>query len=647
MAASRDLLIRLIAKDEASKEISGVENSLAGLGKAAAALGIGLSAGALAKGVYDLTVIGAQAQQVEQSFESLSRSAGQSGDKLLEALKVASRGTISETELMQKANFAMLAGGNEMANALPQLLEIARAASIGLGEDMGFMFDSIVKGIARGSPLILDNLGLIVSLEEANKKYADSLGVSVSALTEQQKQQALLNDILSQAPDYIASVGAESTTAAEKVVSMSVAMDELKAAIGTFLVEAGTADFVGNIAGEITYVTDRFRDFGDVAERFGTLEAVKASAKLAKALQDLGYEFKRTGMSVAEYNKRWEEATDLYQYLPEQLQYTKAVMDSMPAVMGALSGAIWDVGKAANFTGASLRTMATMANGLSPTQYQARTKKAAKDFAADYEATMREAQRASSFAADESARAWERSFANMRSMAEQVLGGGLNVTDSEMLAAGAGTYQDKPLEAARRLADVANLGLESPWASFFEIPQSVLDQGTEAIKAWAAATRDDVVNLTRPDLIDWDAFIANYEKLLNDNAARELTIDIAVGKLSDAGLLQGNDAQRKAQVAKLLGIETPEIAVASMVSGFDAALSSNNPADKVLSNVKSGVDADLAGYATIGKTMGDTIGTATKTAIIDNVGNVRTSIAHMIAPEVARILATNAGEAQP
>ncbi len=644
MAASRDLLIRLIAKDEASKEISGVENSLAGLGKAAAALGIGLSAGALAKGVYDLTVIGAQAQQVEQSFESLSRSAGQSGDKLLEALKVASRGTISETELMQKANFAMLAGGSEMANALPQLLEIARAASIGLGEDMGFMFDSIVKGIARGSPLILDNLGLIVSLEEANKKYADSLGISVSALTEQQKQQALLNDILSQSPDYIASVGAESTTAAEKTAKLTTAWQELKTAIGLAIVEAGGADAVGfaadaltknmSGAGALTDLEEEYRRLFDLLQKSGN-----ASTTQLADLNAQYYLLRRSGAAGASGTKLLLDAM-------ERMIYGDA--GYLPTFMVELDGTIRRMGQSATIAAASVAVLNTkMANGLSPTQYQARTKKAAKDFASDYEATMREAQRASSFAADESARAWERSFANMRSMAEQVLGGGLNVTDSEMLAAGAGTYQDKPLEAARRLADVANLGLESPWAAFFEIPQSVLDQGTEAIKAWAAATRDDVVNLTRPDLIDWDAFIANYEKLLNDNAARELTIDIAVGKLSEAGLLQGNDAQRKAQVAKLLGIETPEIAVASMVSGFDAALSSNNPADKVLSNVKSGVDADLAGYATIGKTMGDTIGTATKTAIIDNVGNVRASIAHMIAPEVARILATNAGEAQP
>lgn len=639
MAFSRDLLIRLIAKDEASRALGGVEKSLSTLKTAAASFGIALSAGALAKGAYDLLALGAQAQQVEQSFLSLSRATGQSSTELLDALKSASRGAVNETDLMQQANFAMLAGGREMANALPQLMEIARAASIGLGQDMNFMFESIVKGIARGSPLILDNLGLIVSEEEANRKWADAMGTTVEAMTAQEKQQALLNDILAQAPAYIASVGAAGTTAAEELAIMRATWEDLRKSVAEEFIVAGTTGLGADIVDTLQKALLLNNAIDTVQEG---IEEIRAQGRtgLADQLDKDAKGAVQLSASVASNIKRLQ---DLNQTI---ISLIDGPAGYLPTFFAEADGSVRRFDEAALKAALSVDILNTkMANGLSPTQYQTRSKKNAETFVEDYRRSGQEAQRALELAADQSTRAWEQSFRNMRSMAEQVLGGGLNVTQADFLATAAGTYQDAPLEAARRLADVANLGLESPWASFFQIPPEVLAQGTEAIKAWSAATRDDVVNLTRPDLIDWDAFTRDYQQLLNDNAARELTLDIAVGKLSEAGLLQGNEDQRKAQVARLLGIETPEIAVASMVSGFDAALSSNNPADKVLTNVRSGVDADLAGYATIGQQMGNTIGKAAQTAIVDGVGNVRTIIAQTVAPEVARILQSQ--EAQP
>ena len=35
-----------------------------------------------------------------------------------------------------------------------------QASAAATGQDVGFMLDSLVKGIGRGSPMILDNLGL-------------------------------------------------------------------------------------------------------------------------------------------------------------------------------------------------------------------------------------------------------------------------------------------------------------------------------------------------------------------------------------------------------------------------------------------------------------------------------------------------------
>ncbi len=127
-----------------------------------------------------------------------------------------------------------------------------------------------------------------------------------------------------------------------------------------------------------------------------------------------------------------------------------------------------------------------------------------------------------------------------------------------------GLYQDKALESARRLADIVNQGTASPWAAMFDIPEDVLAQGEGAVKAWASSLQKDVTDLTRPDLINWDAFVANFESQADREAAQALTIDIAVGKLSDAGLLTGSIEDKKKEVAKMLGLEMPEMTLKTL-----------------------------------------------------------------------------------
>ncbi len=89
---------------------------------------------------------------------------------------------------MQQANTA-LAGSSgqlatEMGAALPKLLEAARAAAKlnpAYG-DAEFMFQSLVGGIKRGTPLLIDNTGIVLKVGEATEAYAKSIGKSVTEL---------------------------------------------------------------------------------------------------------------------------------------------------------------------------------------------------------------------------------------------------------------------------------------------------------------------------------------------------------------------------------------------------------------------------------------------------------------------------------
>lgn len=159
----------------------------------------------------------------------------------------------------------------------------------------------------------------------------------------------------------------------------------------------------------------------------------------------------------------------------------------------------------------------------------------------------------------------KRDAGEVQSAIEAALMKGREVTPADQLATKAGTYEDKPLENARRLDAIAERGFAElkahpDWAGILGIPPDIMGGTEDQLKAWAAQTAENVDNLLRPDLINWDAFIANYKQGLQDEATKKLTLDIALGKLKTAGLLEGKtDKEARAEVLKMLGLEEPKV----------------------------------------------------------------------------------------
>ena len=147
---------------------------------------------------------------------------------------------------------------------------------------------------------------------------------------------------------------------------------------------------------------------------------------------------------------------------------------------------------------------------------------------------------------------------------KSVLAEGLKVTPTQAMATALGTYADQGLESARRLQAIAERGRAElkrhpDWAGFLKIPEDILNGSDLALKAWAAQTKEDVADLSRPDLINWDAFIGDYKKQLDKETAQGLTMDIALGKIKEAGLLGGSEEEARKRIAQKLGIGEPSI----------------------------------------------------------------------------------------
>lgn len=89
---------------------------------------------------------------------------------------------------------------------LKDLIEVAQKTSIVMGTDLKTAFDDLIVGVSRGSVPILDNLGITISLDDANQKFAQSLGKTTEQMTKAEKTTALLNEVITKLKENTANV---------------------------------------------------------------------------------------------------------------------------------------------------------------------------------------------------------------------------------------------------------------------------------------------------------------------------------------------------------------------------------------------------------------------------------------------------------
>ncbi len=178
---------------------------------------------------------------VEAGFRSLASSSGQ----LLKDLKKATAGTVAQIDLMKQANQALLLGIDQ--EALVKMFKGAAIISQATGQDITFAIESITTGLGRQSRLMLDNLGIMVKAGDAQKAFADSLGVATSALSQQQKTFAFTKAAMDALVDSMSNLGGEILpTTKLSVEKLNTELAELKRILGDIL------------APKIKEVTDNF-----------------------------------------------------------------------------------------------------------------------------------------------------------------------------------------------------------------------------------------------------------------------------------------------------------------------------------------------------------------------------------------------------
>ena len=123
---------------------------------------------------------------------------------ITQSVRDATLGQLSFAEASRATAIGMASGLSP--TQLEGLAKAAKNASITLGRDLTDSFNRLVRGTTKAEPELLDELGIVLRLDTALGKYADSIGVAVNELSAFQRSQAVANEVLSQAEDKFGAV---------------------------------------------------------------------------------------------------------------------------------------------------------------------------------------------------------------------------------------------------------------------------------------------------------------------------------------------------------------------------------------------------------------------------------------------------------
>ena len=218
MGLLKDLIIKLgLDSSGVDKGVNQANNSLNGLkgmvGKVGAAMGIAFGVSELINFGKEIIGLASKTEGVKRAFDRLGM------PSLMNDLKAATRGAVSEFDLMKSAvsanNFKI------PLESLSSYLAFATRRAEETGQSVDYLVDSIIMGIGRKSPMILDNLGIsILDIRNEMEKTGDMA-------------KAVANIINSE----MANAGTAADTAATKFGQLSAKWEDFKTALGGGLSE--------------------------------------------------------------------------------------------------------------------------------------------------------------------------------------------------------------------------------------------------------------------------------------------------------------------------------------------------------------------------------------------------------------------------
>lgn len=185
---------------------------------------------------------------------------------ILQNLRQATKGTVTDFELMQRTLQATNLGLS--VEQLPELFEFAAVRAQQTGESVDYLVDSIVRGIGRKSPLILDNLGISAVALKEKFNGAALASQSVADVTR------AVGEI---AKEEMEKMGGAVDTSAQKVDRMNVAWTQFRTNLSKRLDSSGI----------ITFFTEAFNGMAQFLRGQKEIEKASVQQRAATEFQSL------------------------------------------------------------------------------------------------------------------------------------------------------------------------------------------------------------------------------------------------------------------------------------------------------------------------------------------------------------------------
>ena len=324
-----------VSSKNARKQIRGAAQTASASGKQFAALsaGTGGLVGAYATLAAQIFAVTAAFNFLKQAGSlkllqegqlAYTSAVGTSMKALTEDIQAATGAQLSFQEAAQAGAIATAAGLSP--DQITALGKAAKDTSTVLGRDLTDSFNRLVRGVTKAEPELLDELGIILRLEDAQQKYKDSLGIT-GELNAFQRSQAVTADVLGQVEEKYARVLAVTGASDNQFAKLGKSFDDIVNSIREFSVT-----FLTPVAQVLTefpaLIAAAFAPF--------TIQILRAAlpslAGLSTSLEKVATTAKKSYAKANLQQKAYFKDLDKLRASPKaQLQLKKSVDDEMKA----------------------------------------------------------------------------------------------------------------------------------------------------------------------------------------------------------------------------------------------------------------------------------------------------------------------------
>lgn len=332
-------IIQLIldAKNNASPALKQIASDLQHLDKAVgtlnkiATLDLGLTGlqaafstiQQITQAVADTSQAGAQYDRLAKSFGNLAAEHNVGGQAIVSAIDEVTQGTLSYQTIMQQANNAMLLGVADTADEFSTLAKIAVDRGRAMGISMEYAFESIVKGVGRLSPLILDNLGIVLDADKTYGEFAKTLGKAADDLTDAEKRMALLERLKQEVANFDSS----------QVLDAAGSWEKFTASIANATAETGNwINKNTQLPGILNAISDAIDDFSTNSSSSMAAQLKEIDGNIEEAVKKV-HEFQK---AKADFDEQWKNADDFGKFWLSVSNDSSAALNTWEEKLDAL-----------------------------------------------------------------------------------------------------------------------------------------------------------------------------------------------------------------------------------------------------------------------------------------------------------------------